>query len=143
LDAFYEEEFDNPESAVESRQERPMIPRKKIRAFVSKDRGTGYAQSSTVEVTRTVSKTYSGYVHGASPQLMELYFGSPPRFNLWGGPESPFQQDHTDDLLNYYYRSILSFAFAAKAFGEETLFAEIRDYAGEFAVSSGRADHLR
>jgi hypothetical protein len=57
-----------------------MIPRKKIRAFNSKDRGTGYDQSSTIEIWRTISKAYSGYVHGASPQLMELYFGSPPRF---------------------------------------------------------------
>jgi hypothetical protein len=29
LAAFYEEEFDNPESAIDSTQKRPMIPRKK------------------------------------------------------------------------------------------------------------------
>ena len=143
LAAFYEEEFDNPPSAIGSMQKRPMIPRKKIRAFVSKDRAAGYDQSSTIEVGRTISKAYSGYVHGASPQLMELYFGNPPQFHLSGGAHSPFYEDHLEDLLNYYYRSILSFAFAAKAFGEETLFKKVRDYSKEFAVASGRESQLR
>ena len=142
LAAFYEEEFDNPESAISSAQKRPMIPRKKIRAFNSRDRGTGYDQSSTIEVGKTISKTYSGYVHGASPQLMELYFGSPPRFHLSGGKDSPFYEDHREDLLNYYYRSILSFAFSAKAFGEQALFQKIHDFSGKFAVASGRESQL-
>jgi hypothetical protein len=143
LAAFYEEEFDDPESAIRSTQKRPMIPRNKIRAFVSKDRGTGYDQSSTIEVGRTISKTYSDYVHGASPQLMELYFGNPPRFQLSGGTDSPFYEDHLEDLLKYYYRSILSFAFAAKAFGEEALFERVHNYSREFAIASGRESQLR
>jgi hypothetical protein len=143
LAAFYEEEFDDPESSIRSTQKRPMISRKKVRAFVSKDRGAGYDQSSTMEIGRTISKAYSGYVHGASPQLMELYFGNPPRFHLSGGTDSPFYEDHLDDLLNYYYRSILAFAFAAKAFGEEDLFTRICDYSEEFAVASGRENELR
>lgn len=143
LAAFYEEEFDDPESAIRSTQKRPMIPRKKIRAFVSKDRGSGYDQSSTIEVGRTISKLYSGFVHGASPQLMELYFGTPPRFQLSGGANSPLYIDHVEDLLNYYYRSILSFAFASKAFGEEALFKTIFEYSKEFAISSGREGDLR
>lgn len=143
LAAFYEEEFDDPESAIRSTQKRPMIPRTKIRAFVSKDRGGGYDQSSTIEVARTIHKGYSGFVHGASPQIMELYFGNPPRFQLSGGIDSPFYKDHLDDLLNYYYRSILSFAFAAKAFGEETLFMRIFEYSRQFAIASGRESDLR
>jgi len=143
LASFYEEEFDDPESAIRSTQKRPMVPRKKIRAFVSKDRGTGYDQSSTIEVGRTINKTYSGYVHGASPQLMELYFGNPPRFHLSGETDSPFYEDHSEDLLNYYYRSILAFAFAAKAFGEESLFKKVLYYSREFAAASGRENQLR
>jgi len=142
LAAFYEEEFDDPESAIRFTQKRPMIPRKKIRAFVSKDRGAGYDQSSTIEIGRTIHKLYSGFVHGASPQLMELYFGNPPQFQLSAGTNSPFYRDHVEDLLNYYYRSILSFAYAAKAFGEETLFKRLFEYSKEFAVASGRESDL-
>lgn len=143
LDAFWEEEFDDPNSATESTQKRPMVSRKKIRAYTSKDRGTGYDQSTTIEIGRTISKTYSGYVHGASPQLMERYYGEPPRFHLAGGTDSPFFEDHSDDLLNYYYRTILSFGFAAKAFGEEELFEKIRNYSSSFAIASGREERLR
>jgi hypothetical protein len=140
---FYEEEFDVPDSAIKSTQKRPMVSRKKIRAFNSKDRGAGYDQCSTIEISRTINKSYSGYVHGASPHLMELYYGNPPRFHLSGGIDSPLYEDHVGDLLNYYYRAILSFAFAAKAFGEDELFMKIRYFSLEFAKISGREDQLR
>lgn len=143
LTAFWEEEFDDPNSSITSTQKRPMPSRKKIRAYLSRDRGTGYDQSSSIEVSRTISKTYSGYVHGASPQLMELYYGAPPSFHLAGGTDSPFFEDHAADLLNYYYRAILSFAFAAKAFGEEELFEGLRTYSVAFAKASGEEHRLR
>lgn len=143
LAAFYEEELDNPDSAFASTQKRPMIPRRKIRDFNTKNRGTGHDQSITKEVERTISKLYSGYVHGASPHLMELYYGDPPYFHLEGGIDSPYHADATDDLLNYYYRAILSFAFAAKAFSEKELFVKMVAYSRKFAVESGRENHLR
>jgi len=142
LSAFYEEEFDDPNNATHSTQKRPMIPRKKIRAFVSKDRGAGYDQSSTIEIGRTIHKAYSGYVHGAAPHIMELYFGKPPKFQLFNGINSPLYKDHIDDLLSYYYRAILSFAYASKAFGDENLFLVISDYSRKFAIDSGREDQL-
>lgn len=142
LDAFYQEEFDNPESAIKSSQKRPMISRKKIRAFISKNRGTGYDQSATIEASRTLSKVYSGFVHGASPQIMELYYGSPPRFHLLGAHKSPLYEDHVEDLLNNFYRGILSFVFAAKAFSDELLTKKILKFSKEFALNSGRAQDL-
>ena len=71
LAAFYEEEFDK-ESAIDSTQKRPMIPRNKIRAWITSFDG-GIDPSTANEVTRTISKTYSGYVHAASPQIMDMY----------------------------------------------------------------------
>ena len=117
LEAFYEEEFDSPRNATASTQKRPMIPRTKIIAYLAKDRGTGYDQSSSIKVMRTISKTYSGYVHGASPHLMELCYGEPPRFYLFGSNDSPLFNDHEADMINYFYRGILAFAVSAKAFG--------------------------
>jgi hypothetical protein len=74
---------------------------------------------------------------------MELYYGSPPRFHLGGGAHSsPLYQDHVDDMLNYFYRGILSFAFAAKAFGDESLFKDFLGYSKAFARESGRENHL-
>jgi hypothetical protein len=142
LDYFYLEEFDNPESAIKSSQKRPMVPRKKIFAYISKHLGKEYGQREVKEVIRTHSKTYSGYVHGASPHIMELYFGSPPRFHLQGAQKSPLYEDHVEDILNYFYRGILDFVFAAKSFGDEVLVKKIHTYSKEFALNSGRADDL-
>jgi len=143
LEAFYEEEFDNRLNAIESTQKRHTIPRKKIIAFLAKDRGTGKNQSSSIKVMTTLSKTYSGYVHGASPHLMELYYGDPPKFHLFGAKDSPLFEDHEADLINYFYRGILAFAFSANAFGNEHLHKKLHDYSKVFATASGQEAHLR
>jgi hypothetical protein len=143
LEAFYEEEFDNASTAVSSNQKRPMIPRQKIIAYLTKDRGIGYGQSNSVAFMRTISKTYSGYVHGASPHLMELCYGEPPRFHLFGNGNSPLFDDHKADLINYFYRGILAFAISAKAFGNEKLFEELHCFSLAFAKRSGRERELR
>lgn len=139
LAAFYKEEFDNPDSAMESTQKRPMVPRKKIRAYISRVAGPPLDVSSTVEALRTVQKAYSGYVHGASPHIMELYFGSPPRWHLRGMLRTHRADDHRSDLWNVFYRGIVSFAFTAKAFGDEELFGKILRYMREFAAAAGES----
>tara|TARA_B110000093_G_C12877173_1_gene370294 strand:+ start:207 stop:965 length:759 start_codon:yes stop_codon:yes gene_type:complete len=141
LDAFYEEEFNNQSSMVRSSQKRPMISRKKIRAYVNNFDGVD-DPSTGIEVSRTFHKAYSGYVHGASPQIMELYFGSPPRFDLQGSKSSPLFLDHVNDLFNYFYRAILAFGFSAKAFGDDGLFKKIHLYLDEFATCFGYSGYL-
>ena len=71
LDAFFEEEF-NAETALASTQKRPMIPRKKIQAYLARVNGLSLDPSSAGETSRTVSKAYSGYVHAASPHIMDM-----------------------------------------------------------------------
>lgn len=133
LDAFYEEEFD-AETAMASTQKRPMIPRKKIRAYIARmDRNP----SRAIEATRTINKTYSGYVHAASPHIMEMYGGSPPHFHTRGMAGTELQQDHREDLWNYFYRSLLAFVFSAVAFGDKELFDQLNEFSHEFARQSG------
>ncbi|MCL6263182.1 hypothetical protein [Craterilacuibacter sp. RT1T] len=121
LAAFFEEEFDK-ESALESTQRRPMIPRKKIHAYLSRVPGAPSDKSTSVEVSRTVSKAYSGYVHAASPQVMDMFGGDPPVFHMGGMRGTERQDEHRADLWNYFYRGTSAFAFAAKAFGDMDLF---------------------
>jgi hypothetical protein len=137
LDAFFEEEFD-ADSAMESEQRRPMIPRQKIRAYIARCGGKDSDPSTGLEAARTVSKAYSGYVHAASPQIMDMYGGDPPRFHTSGMKGSPLEEDHRDDLWNYFYRGILAFAYTAKAFGDEEMFASISRFAEQFSRSQGK-----
>lgn len=136
LAAFFEEEFD-ADTAMESTQKRPMILRKKIRAAIA-SMEIGLDQSTGVEVTRTVSKAYSGYVHAASPHIMDMYGGNPPLFHMRGMRGTPRHIEHRADLWNYFFRGIISFSFAAKAFGDDDMFTSIRDFSDDFAKRSGK-----
>ena len=136
LAAFYEEEFD-AKTAMSSTQKRPMIPRRKIRYYldskISDDKLGGGP-----EAARTVSKMYSGYLHGASDQIMDIYFGDPPVFHTNGILGTSRHREYRDDLWNYMYRGLLSFGLTLKAFGREAEFEENRRIAREFGRNLGR-----
>jgi hypothetical protein len=137
LAAFFQEEFDNPASAIESTQKRPMVPRKKIRAYLARIEGAGIDPSCGAEVMRTVDKTYSGFVHGASPHIMDMYYGDPPHFHVRGMLGTARANEHREDLWNYFYRSIGSFVCATKAFGAEALCQRALGYMRGFARANG------
>ena len=126
LDAFYQEEFD-AETAIKSSQKRQMIPRRKIQAYLARTSFSPSDPSGGQEVLQTVSKFYSGFIHAASPQLMEMYGGEPKRFNMRGMKEILNYDDYEWDLWNYFYRGICSCALSAKAFGIEELFHECHE----------------
>ena len=117
LEAFWKEEFDDFSDPVGSSQKRDIIPRKRIHAYLAKIEGKDLDPSRSIDLSRTLSKAYSGFVHGASPQIMESYGGNPPRFHTQGMLGTPRIPEYTDDLWNYMYRGFLSHIFVAKAFG--------------------------
>lgn len=117
LSAFWEEEFDDSGDPIKSAQKREMIPRKKIRAYIAKIKGIAMDPSRGIELSRTISKVYSGFVHGASPQIMDSYVGNPPHFHTKGMLGTPRIEEYRQDLWNYMYRSFLSHISVAKALG--------------------------
>jgi hypothetical protein len=137
LDAFYEEEFDDPESAFASTQKRPMIPRQKIHAYLARIKGEG-DPSTLKEQIRTINKLYSGFVHGASPHIMDMYGGDPPRFHLRGMLGTPKIQEHQVEIWSYFFRGITAFGFAAKAFEDKELYQRILVLMVEFQQKSER-----
>ena len=127
LDAFYQEEFD-AETAIRSSQNRQMVPRRKIQAYLTRTSFSPCDPSGGQEVLRTVSKFYSGFIHAASPQLMEMYGGEPKRFHMCGMKKTLNYDDYGWDLCNYFYRGICSCALSANAFGIEELFNECHEF---------------
>lgn len=121
LDAFFMEEFDVPGDAIASTQKRPMVKRKDIQKYLAKAQSEIADPQRLKEVSRTLHKTYSGFVHAAAPQVMELYGGEPSRFHVFGIPDIGRLKGHGDDLKNYFYRELVSANFAAKAFGDAEL----------------------
>lgn len=123
LSAFWEEEFDQ-ESSLKSTQKRPMVRREKIQAYINYQEDAGDDPSTGKEASRTVSKAYSGFVHAASPQVMEMYGGSPGHFHVRGMRGTPRELEYRNEVWNYYYRTLISFALATKVFGDERAFKD-------------------
>jgi len=138
LDAFYEEEFDDPASLMESTQKRPSIPRQKIRAYIAQKEAEASDPSRGIELRRTLSKAYSGFVHGASPQIMNMYGGNPARFHASGMLGTPHESDHRKDLWNYFYRGLISFDEVAMVFAHPELIEKVRSFLLAFKKTSSK-----
>lgn len=120
LEAFWEEEVDESGNILNSEQKRPMIPRKKIRAFIASVEGVDLDPNTVIEVARSLSKAYSGFVHGASPQIMDMYGGNPSHFHTRGMLGTPRFDEHADDLWNYMYRTFISHIAVGKVIGAKS-----------------------
>lgn len=137
LEAFYEEEFDNPESPIDSTQKRSYPPRRKIRAYITRVLGEGLNPSKTLDAGETISKAYSGFVHAASPHIMDMCGGDPPRFHLAGMKGTPRIREHVDDAWNYFYRGLITTVLVAKALGDGPLVDHLYKCIGQFEELSG------
>jgi len=120
LSYFFEEEFNDPDNPVAG-HDRPTIPRKKIRAYIARIDEWPLDPSRGIETSKAMSKGYSGYVHAASPHIMEMYGGNPPKFHISGMLNTPKIIEHRKDLRNYFFRGILSFILVATVFQNEPL----------------------
>jgi len=98
LQYFYQEEIESHGNPFLSEQKRPQIPRSKIQAANARTLEEHLNQSDAHELMRTLSKAYGGYVHGASPHIMEMYGGRPPRFHVSGMLNTPRIEVFTKDL---------------------------------------------
>lgn len=110
IDEFYQEEFSG-EDFVQSYQERNRVPRRKVRAGVSRiigDRIDGWDQDQELKTGAALAGAFSGFVHGAYVHLMELFGGNPPRFHTRGVLGTPRIQECLENQVNYAYRSLLT-----------------------------------
>jgi hypothetical protein len=140
LDAFWAEEFDVPDDPVASTQKRDIPQRKKIRAYITRVLGEGLNPSRQNDVTETISKTYSGFVHAASPHIMDLCAGDPPKFHLSGMLGTIRIRESVDDAWNYFYRGLFSVMMVAKAYGDGALLEAVQEYKKGFEAESGKDD---
>ena len=136
LQAFYSEDYTDESNPVGTLANREMVPRKKIRAYIS--RLTGGDTSTHNAVSKTVSKVYSGFVHAASPHIMDMCIGDPPRFHLRGMRNTTLMEDYEYDIWNYFYRGLVSATIAGKAFGDGQLVNALLKYSYQFQEAAGR-----
>ena len=82
VEEFFREEFDDPNKPVGSQPERRPVPREQVLAGIARMSGNPLNPSDCKEITRALHKSFSGYVHGAYPHIMEL-FSAPPDAKGW------------------------------------------------------------
>lgn len=119
---------------MDSTQDRAPQRRDKIRAYIAKHSGAD--PSTAIKADQTLYKSFSGYVHGAAPHIMDLHNGN--GFCVRGVAGSSRHAEHRDDLWNYYYRGLLVCAWGARVFEDVELFEAMRKGADEFAKATGR-----
>lgn len=127
LASFFAEDFD-PHTGKPTLEQRSMVPRKKIRAYIARSPLSAGDPSTQDQAGRVISKTYSGYVHSASPYIMDAYGGMPPRFFTSGMLGTARELSHRRDIENYYYRGFSSFTISAKALGQDSLFHRLYEF---------------
>jgi hypothetical protein len=133
---FWAEEFDHPEP-LKSTQKRKIVPRDKVHAHNA--RASAVDDPHTFkELSSTLQKTYSGFVHAASSHVMDMCGGDPPKFYFKIPPQDSQMRIQVDDAWNYFYRSLMVFGLAATALGDRPLFDEIYKYMKDFEEASGR-----
>jgi hypothetical protein len=136
IEVFYLEEFEDGERLVQTAVKRPNIPRDRIHAYLTQNPAAGPDPSSGKASMKVLHKAYSGYVHGASPHIMEMYGGQPAQFHMNGMLDTPLWHSHVDGFWNYMLRGLMSFVMVAKASGDEEFFTSIRQYCRDFEASA-------
>jgi hypothetical protein len=126
LDFFYEEEFGDPSDIFGSHKSRGMVRRDKIRAYINRRLGPEFAAASANVAEKIIAKAYSGFVHAASPHIMDMCVGAPPRFDINGTFRELRMASYVRDASNYFLRGLMTSAVAAKAFNDEALFSDLR-----------------
>ena len=137
LEAFYSE-------AVLSRSKdsldipKPnLVSRKKIRAHTMNALGKGVNVSKALAAGESLGTVYSGYVHAASENIMDMYGGDPPHFHIEGMRGTPRVTDGVRDAENYVYRGLIATIIVAKAFGDATLVDVLYEFLAKYESANG------
>jgi hypothetical protein len=137
LQAFYADAiFSRPEGSIDI-QKPNMVPRKKIRAHTMNTLGKGVNVTRALAVGESVGTAYSGYVHAASENIMDMYGGDPPRFHISGMAGTPRISEYERDAENYVYRGLMATIVVAKAFGGREIGEQLYMFLAVYEAANG------
>jgi hypothetical protein len=134
LGYFYAEEFADPSDLVGSHESRGMLRREKIREYIQRKGLSGKDAARAKAIDRVLTKAYSGFVHAASPHIMDMYGGVSPRADVSGAFKQFRYASQQRDAMNYFYRGVLTVALAAQAFQDDQLYDLMRKLASGLEI---------
>jgi len=137
LASFWAEAFDDPSNPLTGTKKPNLVPRRKISAYVTRILSKDPNPSRAMDVDETISSVYSGFIHAASPQIMDMLGGDPPKFHISGLLGTGRMEAYIHDAWNYFYRGLLAVTVVAKAFGDKSLVDSLNQYIDKFERGSG------
>lgn len=114
LKNFYQDEFDCPSDPLASTQKRDTVATQKVFAAFGRFADGVLNPSDAQELVRTTHQYLSGYIHGAYPQIMEMYGGIPPHFHMSGMLGTPHIDYWSNQLITYVERLIMASILVTK-----------------------------
>lgn len=137
LDAFYSESVTNRPEGELAIPKPNMVPRKKVRAQTMNTLGQGIDVAQALVAGEGVGTAYSGFVHAASENIMDMYGGYRPHFHTEGMLGTPRIEEAIEANENYIYRGLMATIIAAKAFGNGDLVDELYNFLAEYEAANG------
>ena len=137
LDAFYSDPVFSREEGSLDIPKPNLVPRKKIRAHTMNTMGQGINVSKALSASESVGTAYSGYVHAASENIMEMYGGDPPHFHTNGMRGTTRVTECAASAENYIYRGLMATTVVAKAFGDAALVTTLYAFMARYEAANG------
>ena len=135
LEEFWKEDYHDPNDPVGTRIKRGFT-RKGIAAFIHRIFGQSNPSQADA-IHDSIYSMYSGFTHGAAPQIMELYDFESRQFLANGLVGTNRHLDYVFDAVNSIYRTLVSACVVAKAFGSNELHTIAKQFTDQFLASMG------
>ena len=137
LDAFYSEAvFSRPDGSLNVPKPN-LVARKKIRAHTMNVLGRGVSVSKLLAASESIGTAYSGYVHAASENIMDMYGGDQPHFHTQGMLGTPRVASSAREAENYIYRGLMATVVVAKAFRDVSLVGTLYEFLDMYESANG------
>lgn len=127
LSNFFSEDLE--ETSIAQDQERKTHRTKARKIYASRARLLSEHINFSVgrDMVYKIYSVYSGYVHAAYPNIMEMYGGEPPhKFHLQGMKGTPRIADWEEILIAFIRSTTLVFGYIAEKYDMTDLVQEIR-----------------
>jgi hypothetical protein len=119
LQEFFQEEFEDASAGLPVSAKRDRVSRSKVRAAIAGMRPGGVNPHDHAQIAGTIYSTFSGYLHGAYPHIMELYGGVPPfKYHMMGMSRTPRAAEMLRQLAIQTYHGVLGALLVTKRLGE-------------------------
>lgn len=141
VEEFFQEEFSDYENPLAS-ADRNRVPRTKVLSGISRIKGQPVNPSDAQRMHEVLNSTYSGYVHGAYPHIMEMYGvnKSGGRYYTNGFLGTPRVEEWTEYLSNYFGRTLIAVEVVSKRCGDSSTSRKLRAAREMWETATGRND---